>query len=92
MNIRLKYLDIVVESSERLRKARENINTGVLMILICFIIFGIASSFCVLFDYMLLAFLLLGYAVMYLLLLMGLVLKREIYSLSIFIKDNIEEG
>jgi len=92
MAVKLKYIDTVVESSERLRKARENINTGALIILIFFIILDMSSSLCVLFDYMLLAFLLLGYAIMYLLLFMGLVLKREIYSLSIFIKDNIEEG
>jgi len=82
----MKYLDTVTESTDRLKEARNNINKGILFLLFAFVISFILGVFSIFFSY---SFSLLCYtgAICYLVLMIGLILKREIYSLAILIKE-----
>jgi len=92
MKLKINFLDTTIATSYRLREARENINNIALFNLIMFMIFFPFFPVCMLFNQIILGFVFFGFSIMYLVLLVALVIKREIYSLVIFIKDNIEEG
>jgi len=90
MVLKLKYLDTVEENVERLRKARDNMNLSIILM-------GVTAvfMFCIgLYLYLELLlitgiyFFIMG--MMDIILLVGIVLKRETYSLVILIKESME--
>lgn len=81
----MKYLDIVVEDVERINEGRRNINTGATVIFLTFI-------FSIFVFYFINDILFFGViSILCLVILCGLMIKREIYSLAILIKKQQEE-
>ena len=82
----MKYLDTVTESVERIKEGRNNINKGITFIFIIWILFFIITFlvFIVDIDY---AIWLSTFVILYLILLISLVIKREIYSIAILLKE-----
>jgi len=82
----MKYIDTTVESVDRLKEARENINKGIIVLLIVFASIGILGAVFFAFEYTATGIMFLISSSMYLCLLVGLIIKREIYSLAIIMK------
>lgn len=83
----MKFLDTVTENIDRIDEARNNLNKGINFLFIGFCIFGFISLFFYLFDYKVTAIYLMILNSMYLLLIVGLMIKREIFSLAIILKE-----
>lgn len=84
---KMKYLDTVTEDVDRIEEARKNIWKGILFLFAGFCILGFISLFFYLIEYKLTAILMMIISGMYLTLMIGLMVKREIYSLTILIKE-----
>lgn len=83
----MKYLDTVIESKERLDKARNNLNIGIILLFIGFTITGFAGIGLYLVGYIVSGLYLMILSAMYLMLIVSFIIKREIYSLAILIKE-----
>lgn len=83
----MKYIDTVIEDSERLKKARKSINYGVDLTLIGFTSFAVISMFFLLINYPVTATFVAVLSISYLILMVGLIIKREIFSVMIYLKE-----
>jgi len=75
----VKYIDISKENIERLKSARKHINWGAFFCLYFFAFLAVFGMF--------FAAVLLFISILFLILGIGLVLKREIYSMMIYLKE-----
>ena len=83
------YLDTVKENAERIRKARNKINNTAIAMLLGFAFLtltGLYAHYKIIWGYDIFLFA----AVIYLILGVGLIIKREIYSVMIFLKEGRE--
>ena len=87
----MKYLDTSIEDVDRIKEARNNINKGtILTLLFSFIILLLGVAFMFYDEYSLgISFLVI--AVFYFIMAIGLILKREIFSMMIFLRTVQEE-
>lgn len=83
----MKFLDTAVEDVDRIKKGRNNINIGITLLFVGFIIYGIISLGLYAFEYKASAIFMMLFCVMDLILISALIVKREIYSLAILIKE-----
>jgi len=86
----MKYLDTVTEGIDRIKEARENINKLVIYVLLAFVGFMSVSLVLYIVDMKASAIWMGLFAICYLMLMIGLVVKREIYSLAIILKQKEE--
>jgi len=82
------YLDTVFENKERILQGRKHVNMGCTITAILLLIANIFFVYQLLFGSYFIALLLLMVSVTFDVLLMGLILKREIYSLAITLKED----
>ena len=83
----MKYLDTVVEDTDRIKKGRKNINIGITLLLICFTITSLLS-FCLYYiGFIITGIYFIALAVCYFILMASLIIKREIYSIAIILKE-----
>lgn len=83
----MKYLDIVIEDVERIKKGRETINKSIPIVLILWIVFSVFSIVFYLLNLKVSAIWIGVLAISYFILEVGLIIKREIYSIMIFLKE-----
>ena len=83
----MKYLDTVYEKKERINKARENLNIVILLVFIGFAVSGLIGFGFVRINYLITGLYFECTAVMYLVLGVGLIIKREIFSIAIILKN-----
>ena len=83
----MKYLDTVVESTDRIKKARENINKTIILLFIGFVFTGFIGFVFYLWGYVITGIYFECMAILYMLLIVGLVVKREIFSLAVIMKN-----
>ena len=86
----LKYLDTCVVDIDRLKKARSNINKGTTLTFIFSILILVMGATFMFFDELSLGITLLVLASFYLIMAIGLVIKREIFSIMIFLRTKQE--
>lgn len=86
----MKFLDTVVEDVDRIKKGRSNINIGITLLFVGFIIYSIIFLVFYGFGYKASAIFLMLFCVMDLILIFALIIKREIYSIAILIKEKKE--
>ena len=82
----MKFLDTSIESCERLDEARKHLNWGFITMFISFILCGLFAFYLYRAGWVVTGLYFFGFCIMDLVLITGLVLKREIYSLAILIK------
>lgn len=83
----MKYLDTSFENIERIKEARVNINKGIMLLSCLYGISGIFSLGLFLFGYKTSGIFMLLFCVMYIILIGALVIKRELFSIAILIKE-----
>jgi len=86
----MKYLDTVTENIDRVKKGRENINKGLVFIMLGWIVYIVLSLILYLTQLYFSAIWIAVLGISFLILTVGIVVKREIYSLAILVK-NMEE-
>lgn len=79
----MKYIDTSIENIDRLKKAREHINTGATFISFCSFICLFLGFFKTLFFYC---------SIFFIVLCVGLMVKREIFSIMIYLKEVDKDG
>jgi len=80
----MKYLDTTIESIERIEGGRKHINAGItFMAIVSFVSLFIGTLFNSYFGIIFLSF-----GIFSIVVVIGLVLKREIFSMMIFLKEN----
>ena len=81
------YKDTVVETVESIKKSRNNINLTAFLLLIPYAFFYSMGSVLYLFGYNITGIYFFILAVCFLILMIGLVVKREMYSIMIYLKE-----
>ena len=83
----MKYIDTVTEGVERLKDARKNMNKGVILLFISWIFVMIFSIFLFFIKWKVSATWFAALSVGYLVMIFGLIIKREIFSMMIYLKE-----
>lgn len=83
----VKYLDTVVEDSERIRKGREHINRGINFIFCLFLFFLVGALILYFLEFYVYSFYFWCITIVYTILLVALIHKRETYSVMIYLKE-----
>ena len=86
MKIKLNYLDTTIESIERLKEARENINKAIFIDFIVFVFSFFFSFFLFFIVNQMIGIYFVVLSAMYVITIIGLILKREIYGIMIYLK------
>jgi hypothetical protein len=81
------YKDTVVEDVESIKESRSNINKGACLTVIPYAIFFFMGVILHMMGYIVTGIYFIIIAVAFLILMMGLVLKREMYSIMIYLKE-----
>lgn len=83
----MKYLDTTIENVDRIKKARVNINKAVIFCIFLYIIFYSVGLYIYSIEYIVSGLYFFILSIGTLILFVGLVVKREIYSLAIIMKE-----
>jgi hypothetical protein len=81
------YKDTVVETVESLKKSRNNINLTAFLLLIPYAFFYGMGSVLYLFEYNITGIYFFILSIGFLIIMVGVVLKREMYSIMIYLKE-----
>ena len=86
----MEFIDTATEDVERIKKARENISKGATLMLIPFGIMAFTGLGLYFVGYIVTGLYFMASSLCYTVLIVGLIIKREIFSLAILIKEEQE--